>query len=76
MVIERPESIFGKVPYGTEQKVLIDVTGDITKGVALIEPSLVGIPEFFTKFRSERDRLDRMNAFFNRAKERLESIGV
>lgn len=74
--IQHPKSIFGKVPLINEQSILIDVTGDVTKGVSLINPLLVGMPEFFIKFKSEKERIEKMKDFFITANKKLESIGV
>ena len=74
--IERPQSIFGKYPYGLEQTRLDDATTKTQKGVIAINPTIVGIPPMFIKARSEKERLEKARAFFRAAKKKLESIGV
>lgn len=74
--IERPESMFGKEPFRVEQGSIIDATKKTSQGVSLIDPAITGIPPIFVRFKTERERLDKMNAFFKEAKRKLEAIGV
>lgn len=76
--IERPKTIFGKLPYPQEQRKIMNFTSEVSSGSLFINPKLVGIQKelFPVELMSDEARLKRINKHFRKAKKILKELGV